>query len=93
MATVVQVWCALRAHDVPGGIAGIGGINPRGTRWSRTVDEAVADIESGRWSFSVYRGGRDIAVVVREIDGRKILLTEDDASAPGLLGMLPECPN
>lgn len=73
-------------------IRGIGGVNPDGARWRLSSEEAVEAIESGRWSFYIMRGGREltIAVVISKY-GSKYLKTADDSLQPESLLTLPEC--
>lgn len=72
-------------------IRNVGGPNGDGTRWWITLDEAIAGILGGRWSFYVHAGGRSVNVVVAEHDGRKYLKTEADGYSPDNLLSLPEC--
>ncbi|HWJ62807.1 MAG TPA: DUF3892 domain-containing protein [Acidimicrobiales bacterium] len=74
-------------------IRGIGGVNPNGTRWSLTLDEAIAGIEAGKYSFYVEAAGRRVQVVVaKSAHGHKYLKTVADGEQPNNLLALPECP-
>jgi hypothetical protein len=81
---------ALMNHDRR--IAGIGGVNPDGAHWSITVEEAIAAIEAGRWSFYIERGGQQLLVVVAVSKyGSKYIRTAADTLQPESLLALPEC--
>jgi Protein of unknown function (DUF3892) len=69
----------------------IGGVNKDGTRWWLTQEEAIAGIESGRYSFHVDAGGASVKVVVAEHNHRRYLKTEADGQSPDNLLSLPDC--
>jgi len=70
----------------------IGGTNPEGARWRISEAEAIAAIETGRWSFYVNADGRDLPIVVAISKyGSKYLKGASDALHPDSLLRLPEC--
>ena len=89
----LQVTCIHKKnrHSPHERIRRIGGRNNDGTRWWLTLDEAIAGIESGRYSFFVEVGGRSIDVVIAEHERHKYLKTKADNYSPDNLLSLPEC--
>ena len=73
-------------------IVAIAGVNPDGSRWTLSEIEAIAAIETGRWSFFVERAGdeRPIIVAVSKY-GSKYLKGADDRLHPESLLALPDC--
>jgi len=58
----------------PASIAKIGGWNPDASRWQLSVNDAIAGIEQGKWSFYTLVDGQRVPVVVgQEADGTKML--------------------
>jgi hypothetical protein len=75
-------------------IHSIGGVNPDGTRWRLTEDQAIADIENGKHRFYVERpAGHGVDVVIAKSPwGNKYLKTTEDGEQPNNLLALPTCP-
>ena len=91
----IEIKCINKSdrYDPHERILRVGGINQAGERWSRSQTEAIAGIESGKWSFHVHRGGHTVRVVVAVSRfGNKYLKTEADGEQPDNLLSLPECP-
>ena len=94
MADLIQIQCIHKSdrqnpHDR---ILSIGGFHS-GQRWKLTQEQAIAGIDSGKWSFFVSVAGRTVAVVVAVSRfGNRYLKTEADGEQPNNLLSLPECP-
>jgi len=96
MAYLVQVRCInkrnrLSPHER---IQNIGGVNPDGTRWKLSEEQAIQGIEQGKWNFYVERpiGDRVAVVIALSAFGNKYLKTMADGEQPNNLLSLPECP-
>ncbi len=74
-------------------ITHIGGVN-NNNRWKLTEEQAIKDIESGKYEFYVHAGGRTVEVIISiSSAGNKYLKTTADGEKPDNLLSLPECPN
>lgn len=95
MASPVQITCIKKsdrqsAHER---IQQVGGVNPDGTRWWLPLDQAIAGVERGEWSFYVSVNGTSVWVIVAiSASGNKYLKTQNDGEQPNNLLSLPECP-
>lgn len=95
MADKIEIKCInksdrMNAHER---IKSIGGVNPNGTRWKLSLEEAIRGIEAGKWTFYVHVGGAPVNVIVAvSASGNKYLKTVNDGEQPNNLLSLPECP-
>lgn len=62
-----------------------------GSKWNLSLDEAIASIENGTYSFYTSVGGHVRNVVVASRNGTKYLKTEADSDTPDNLLSLPDC--
>lgn len=73
-------------------IKAIGGVNPNGTNWKLSQEEAIRDIESRKYSFFVKAGHSQVDVIVAiSRFGNKYLKTVSDGEHPNNLLSLYEC--
>lgn len=72
-------------------IQSIGG-STAGGRWKISVQDAITEIENGKYAFYVHVGGSEIDVIVSSRNGVKYLKTRNDGEQPDNLLSLPECP-
>jgi Protein of unknown function (DUF3892) len=92
MSITNNVYYKKRKHKNPHErIQGIGGTD-KGTRWSRSEDNAIADVKKDTKSYYVLVEGKTVWVVVAKHEGREYLKTEADGYAPNNLLSLSDCP-
>jgi hypothetical protein len=94
MADLIQIQCIQKSdrQNPHERILSIGGFH-NGQLWKLTQAQAIAGIDSGKWSFYVSVAGRTVAVVVAVSRfGNRYLKTEADGEQPNNLLSLPECP-
>ncbi len=95
MADNIQIKCInktdrMNAHER---IKSIGGINANGTRWKLSLEQAIKDIEAGKYRFYVSVNGDSVWVIIAvSASGNKYLKTQNDGDQPNNLLSLPECP-
>jgi len=96
MAQEVRIDCINKTdrYNAHERIRNIGGLNPDGTRWKLSEQEAIAGILAGKWRFYVERppGHRVYVVIATSPYGHQYLKTEADGEQPNNLLSLPECP-
>lgn len=95
MAEVFEIDCVVKTHRMNPHerIESIGGRHRNGGRWKCSQQEAIAGIESQRWSFVVRNGGHPVRVVVAKSRyGHKYIKTEADGEQPNNLLSLNSCP-
>jgi hypothetical protein len=95
MAERVRVQCIVKrgGHYNPHErIEFIGGVNPDGSRWKLSEDQAIAGTRAGKWDFYVINGGREVDVIVASNNGRPYLKTRNDHYLWDNLLQLPDCP-
>jgi hypothetical protein len=96
MAQRVRVTCINKINRASADerIRSIGGINFDGTRWKLPLEQAIAGIRRGEWTFYVERpGGQSVGVEIAiSAAGNEYLKTTEDGEQPNNLLSLPECP-
>jgi hypothetical protein len=95
MPVEVRVQCINKTarYDPHQRIRAIGGVNPDGTRWKLTEDQAILGIKQGRWSFYVHVGSYRVKLEIASSQwGTEYLRTVSDGVQPDNLLSLPECP-
>ncbi len=94
MADLIQIQCIQKSdrQNPHERILSIGGFH-NGQGWKLNQEQAIAGIDSGKWSFFVSVAGQTVAVVVAVSRfGNRYLKTEADGEQPNNLLSLPECP-
>lgn len=89
-----QIRCINKSdrHNPHERIKAIGGINPNGSNWKLTQQEAIQHIESGQYSFYVQINDKPIDVIVATSRyGNKYIKTVADGEEPNNLLSLIEC--
>ena len=95
MAAVLEIKCINKSdrYNPHERILSIGGLNPSGTRWKLSQQEAIREIEEGKWSFYVLQNGKRVDVIIAtSAYGHKYLKTVADGEHPNNLLSLPEGP-
>jgi hypothetical protein len=94
MAFSVEISCINRQSrtDPHQRISYVGGLNADRTTWKLSLDEAIAGIESDKWTFWTMGGGKRADVIIAYHNGNKYLKTVADAVHPDNLLALPDCP-
>lgn len=74
-------------------ITHIGGTNADSTRWKLTEQDAIAGMDTGKYSFHVGTGAHRVEVIIaKSAYGYRYLKTKADGEQPNNLLSLPECP-
>ncbi|HKN31103.1 MAG TPA: DUF3892 domain-containing protein [Roseiarcus sp.] len=94
MAKLVQIQCVKcdEARTQPC-VRFVGGINPDGTRWRLSEENAIAGMKEGKWRFWTAGERKSVWIVTaKSASGREYLKAEPDWVQPATLLTLPECP-
>lgn len=96
MAPRIRISCINKSdrYDAHERILYVGGVNPDGTRWKMSQQDAIAAIEAGKYSFYVENPPGDVVDVIVAVSsyGNKYIKTTADGDQPNNLLALPECP-
>ena len=93
MPKLIQIQCVKceKANPHPR-VRYVGGMNPDGSRWKMSEDEAVAGMKEGKWRFWTARDKKSVWVVTaKSASGREYLKAETDWVQPVTLLALPDC--
>jgi hypothetical protein len=95
MAFPVQISCINRRTrtDPHERISNVGGLNSDGTRWKLSLDEAIAGIDDGKYTFWTMGGGQRANVIIAYHNMNRYLKTVADKVHPDNLLALPDCPH
>lgn len=93
MPKLVQIQCVKyeKANPHPR-VRYVGGMNPDGTRWKMSEDEAVAGVKEGKWRFWTTGEKKSVWVVTaKSASGREYLKAETDWVQPATLPLFRTC--
>ena len=93
MAIRVQIQCINKTdrQNPHERIRNVGGVHD-GQRWRMSVNEAIAAIKKGDYTFWTQGGGRTADVIIAVHNGHEYLKTTNDGIQPDNLPALPEYP-
>ena len=73
-------------------ITAIGGVNPNGSSWKLSQEQAIQDIKAGKYAFYVSKNGQVVDVIVAKSRfGNEYIKTVSDGEQPNNLLSLYEC--
>lgn len=88
-----EIKCISRVDGNANEITHIGGTTSNRTRWKQSLEKAIIEIESKEWEYFVQQDGQQVKVVVGiDMNGKKTIMTEEQAEAKNILLALPACP-
>jgi Protein of unknown function (DUF3892) len=84
MAFKVEISCITKANrtDPHERISYVGGVNDNNSRWILSLDQAIAGIETDKYTFWTRGGGRIADVIIATHNGNKYLKTVADGIQP-----------